>query len=206
MCLWEPHSCSGQPHSVLLESSRSSDLGVNPRIDLTELGACRERWVPLGSGDAGNNPRCGRGWPLTQEAGGAQASLASGGAKWSTFWRPHLSLCAFRVQSSGSFRNRIRAGCVVVGRKLALCPRSCFCSLAPTDGPVQEPLGSGWGLLPGPEHICPQHLSVSQALTVTAGQPGGFAPSHSSRMLSVNGTRLFSGRSWSWHCVFVKRV
>lgn len=97
-------------------------------------------------------------------------------------------------------------GCVVVGRKLALCPRSCFCSLAPTDGPVQEPLGSGWGLLPGPEHICPQHLSVSQALTVTAGQPGGFAPSHSSRMLSVNGTRLFSGRSWSWHCVFVKRV
>ena len=68
----------------------------------------------------------------------------------------------------------IASGCVV-GRKLALCPRSCFCSLAPTDGPVQEPLGSGWGLLPGPEHICPQHLSVSQALTVTASQPGGFA-------------------------------
>lgn len=111
----EPHSCSGQPHSVLLESSRSSDLGVDPRIDLTELGACRERWVPLGSGDAGNNPRCGRGWPLTQEAGGAQASLASGGAKWSTFWRPHLSLCAFRVQSSGSFRNRIRAALLLEG-------------------------------------------------------------------------------------------
>lgn len=25
-------------------------------------------------------------------------------------------------------------------------------------------------------------------------------------MLSVNGTRLFSGRNWSWHCVFVKCV
>lgn len=111
MCLWELRSCSGQPHSVLLESSRSSDLGVDPRIDLTELGACRERWVPLGSGDAGNNPRCGWGQPLAQQAGGAQASLASGGAKWSTFWRPHLSLCAFRVQSSGSFRNCIRLRC-----------------------------------------------------------------------------------------------
>lgn len=49
MCLWEPHS-------VLLESSRSSDLGVDPRIDLTELGACGERWAPLGSGDAWQQP------------------------------------------------------------------------------------------------------------------------------------------------------
>lgn len=75
MCLWEPHS-------VLLESSRSSDLGVDPRIDLTELGACGEA---LGSSGLW---RClattlgvGASSPPAQEAGGAQASLASGDAQ-----------------------------------------------------------------------------------------------------------------------------
>lgn len=43
---------------VLRPGSQSQD-----RLDKTGR-SCGERWAPLGSGDAGNNPRCGRGQPL----------------------------------------------------------------------------------------------------------------------------------------------
>lgn len=147
-----------------------------------------QNWVRVGSAGLlwalemlGNNPRCGREqplqprrqvvprppWPLVVPSGAHSGDPTSASVPF-----------AWVLLES-------HQGCIVVGRKLALCPWSYFCSLAPTDGPLQEPLGSGWGLLPGPEHICPQHLSLSQALTVTTGPPGGFVLSHSSRMLGV---------------------
>ena len=43
---------------VLRPGSQSQD-----RLDKTGR-SCGERWALLGSGDAGNNPRCGRGQPL----------------------------------------------------------------------------------------------------------------------------------------------
>lgn len=147
----------------------------------------------------GNNPRCGREQPLQPRRQVVpRPSLASGGAKWSTFWRPHLSLCAF------AWVLGIASGLHCCWKEAGPLPLKLLLLLGFPRRPLQEP--QFWlGLLPGPEHICPQHLSLSQALTVTTGPPGGFVLSHSSRMLG-NGTELVFRKELELLCLCETRV
>ena len=177
-----------------------------PRAPLDSgLWRCWERCWGVGEGspsDPGGR-RC-PGLPWSPEARGARLSV---------FWRPRLSLRAFQVRSSVSFRNHV--GAALLGRKpgpthgqsLALCLWSRLRSSAPEHCLLWEiagfwPRGSS------------QALSTSVHRTPLLVRCWRWPPANLGVLFSrslnenveCNGTRLFSKRNWNWSRVFVKCV
>lgn len=134
----------------------------------------------------GNNPRCGGAAPPGL---GGRWCPGLPGLWWcqvETFWRPHLSLCAFL-----SFWNRIRAALLLEG-SYPLPLKLLLLLGSHTDGPLQEPLGSGQAPPRPLSTSVHAPLSQSGADRDHRASPGGFVLITYFQNVGCNGTSLSS--------------